>query len=652
MNRRVSLDAAQSDDARYRVLVDAITDYAIYMLDRDGRVISWNAGARRFKGYEAHEIIGRHFSQFYTEEDRAAGAPALALKTAEEEGRFEKEGWRIRKDGARFWAHVVIDPIRAPSGELIGFAKVTRDLTERRSAEQSLRRSEEQFRLLVQGVTDYAIYLLDADGLVSSWNAGAQRIKGYLPEEIVGHHFSRFYTEEDRATGAPDKALATASAEGRFEKEGWRVRKDGTRFWAHVVIDPIRGDPIDGEGGAIIGFAKITRDITERLRTQRSLEQARQALFQTQKLEAIGQLSGGVAHDFNNLLMAVLGSLELLRKRLPPDPKALALLENAVLGAQRGAALTQRMLAFARKQDLKVEGVDIPGLVEGMRGLLERSIGPSVELRIHLDPGVAPVLTDANQLETALLNLAVNARDAMPAGGVVTIGATNAVIEGTSELGLEPGPYVRLAVVDEGEGMDERTLARATEPFYTTKGVGKGTGLGLPMVHGLAEQSGGRLALYSQPGEGTRIELWLPQANEVRPPLAAADSPRCEVPAAGGLTVLAVDDDELVLTNTAAMLEDLGHRVFVAPSAQGALEVLARHKVDLVITDYAMPHVTGLALAQQIETRHPGLPIVLATGYAELPPGEGEALPRLAKPYSQAALVQILETVRPAPVPA
>ena len=640
-----SAETGWSDERRYRILVDAITDYAIYMLDPTGRVTSWNAGAQRFKGYAAAEIIGGNFSQFYTPEDRAAGKPARALKTAAEQGSFETEGWRVRKDGSRFWAHVLIDPIRSPEGELIGFAKVTRDLTERRAAEASLRQSEEQFRLLVQGVTDYAIYMLDPQGLVSSWNAGAQRIKGYAPDEIIGQHFSQFYTEPDRKAGVPAVALKAAAAEGRYEKEGWRLRKDGTRFWAHVVIDPIRGD--DGE---IIGFAKITRDITERLETQRALDQARQALFQSQKLDAIGQLTGGVAHDFNNLLMAVLGSLELLRKRLPPDPKATALLDNAVLGAQRGAALTQRMLAFARKQDLNVEGVDVRALLDGMRGLLERSIGPSVELRIDLAADVCPVLTDANQLEIALINLAVNGRDAMPGGGVIAIEAANVLVGAESPLGLTPGAYVRLSVIDQGEGMDERTLARATEPFYTTKGVGKGTGLGLPMVHGLAEQSGGRLALYSQPGQGTRIELWLPQAECARTLAGAAQTVPSAAMGADSLTILAVDDDELVLTNTAAMLEDLGHRVIVAASAEIALARLDRarlqeERVDLVITDYAMPHVTGLVLAQEIALRHPKLPVVLATGYAELPPGQGADLARLAKPYSQAELAQTLETV-------
>lgn len=639
------VESLRAEDARYRLLVDAITDYAVYMLDVDGRVTSWNPGAQRFKGYEAHEIVGEHFSRFYTEEDRAAGVPARALRTAADEGRFETEGWRVRKDGARFWAHVVIDPIRRRSGELLGFAKVTRDLTERRATEEKLKLSEQQFRLLVQGVTDYAIYMLDPEGLVSSWNAGAQRIKGYEPAEIIGQHFSRFYTEEDRATGEPERALRTAVAEGRFEKEGWRVRKDGSRFWAHVIIDPIRDDH-----GEVVAFAKITRDITERREAQRALEQARQVLFQAQKLDAIGQLTGGVAHDFNNLLMAVMGSLELLRKRLPPDPKAAVLLDNAMQGAQRGAVLTQRMLAFARKQDLKAEGVDIAVLVNGMTGLIERSIGPSVQVKTRFPKRLAPALTDANQLEMALLNLAVNARDAMPNGGAMTIEAGEELLAADNVLNLPPARYLRLIVSDDGVGMDEEILARAVEPFFTTKGIGKGTGLGLPMVHGLAEQSGGRMVMKSQPGKGTQIELWLPQAERVAAGPAAAAEAQVEG-ARRVLIVLAVDDDELVLTNTAAMLEDLGHRVLAATSAAEALVLLERTTPDLVITDFAMPLVTGLQLADQVRARRPDLPIVLATGYAELPPGAGEDLLRLAKPYGQAELAQILLQVCPALAP-
>ena len=375
MDRTDRYLASLTDERRYRLLIEAVTDYAIYLLDPSGIVTSWNPGAQRIKGYTPDEIVGQSFSRFYTEEDQKGGLPGRAIETAKREGKFEAEGWRVRKDGSRFWAYVVIDPIRDPAGNTIGYAKITRDLTERKAAEQVLRRSEEQFRLLVQGVSDYAIYLLDLNGSVTSWNLGAQRIKGYLRDEIIGQHFSRFYTEEDRAANLPQVALVTVSKEGRFEHEGWRVRKDGSRFWAHVIIDAIRDDE-----GSVIGYAKITRDITERKEAQEKLEKAREFSLQSQKLEAIGQLTGGIAHDFSNLLMTVIGSLELLRKRLPDDPKAIALLENATQGAQRGTALTKRMLAFARAYELKLEVIGIPELVRGMAELLQRSVGPSFNL--------------------------------------------------------------------------------------------------------------------------------------------------------------------------------------------------------------------------------------------------------------------------------
>jgi len=642
MNEDEHFQASFSDAGRYRMLVDSITDYAIYMLDLGGHVTSWNRGAQRFKGYEPSEIIGEHFSRFYTEEDRAGGLPARALKQAATEGRFEAEGWRVRKDGGRFWAHVVIDPITQPDGELIGYAKITRDLTERRAAEDTLRRSEEQFRLLVQGVTDYALYMLDPQGYVSNWNVGAQRIKGYRPEEIVGQHFSRFYTEDDRALDLPARALEIAAREGRFEKEGWRVRKDGSRFWAHVVIDPIRND-----AGEVVGYAKITRDITERREAQLALETAREALFQSQKLDAIGQLTGGVAHDFNNLLMAVLGSLELVRKRVPPDPKITPLIENAIQGAERGAALTQRLLAFARKQELQPTSVELPALVRGIAGLLQRSLGPTVELEDRIADHLPPVRTDYNQLETALLNLAVNARDAMPDGGVITIDAWPQTVDEQAAGGLPPGDYVKLLVRDTGFGMDLDTLARASEPFFTTKGIGKGTGLGLSMVHGLAEQSGGRLMLHSRPGEGTTAELWLPVAiGKADAPIGEAQMPEWPV---GSLIVMAVDDDDLVLMNTSALLEDMGHKVLRAASGAEALLLLRQHEhVDVVITDYAMPNMTGLELAEAVRGRRPQLPIILATGYAEVPVDTETNLPRLAKPFKQRDLRRALaEAMRP-----
>ena len=505
-------DAVASDgmaipeQERFRLLVEAVTDYALYMLDAGGYVASWNPGAERAKGYSRAEILGQHFSRFYTEEDRAAGLPQRALSIATREGRFEGEGWRMRKDGTRMWAHVIIDPIRTAEGNLIGFAKITRDLTERMKAHEELRQSEERFRLLVQGVADYAIYMLDIDGRVSNWNAGARRIKGYTADEIVGEHFSRFYTPEDREAGEPARALEIARSEGRYEREAQRVRKNGERFWASVVIDAIHDD-----GGELIGFAKITRDITERVNTQRELEQAREAFYQSQKMESLGQLTGGIAHDFNNLLMAVLGSLELMRKRLPDDPKLDQLLDNAVLGAQRGAALTQRMLSFARRQELKLEPVDIVALVKGLQGLLERTLGPSLVLSTRAIGNVHPARTDANQLELAIINLAVNARDAMAGGGAISITVREQLAENHDDE-LAPGLYVVLAVTDTGEGMDAETLAHATEPFFTTKGVGRGTGLGLSMVHGFAQQISGQLRLTSRKGEGTTAEIWMPAA--------------------------------------------------------------------------------------------------------------------------------------------
>ncbi len=357
---------------RYRLLIDSVTDYAIYMLDASGTVVSWNAGARRFKGYEEAEILGQHFSRFYTAEDRSAGMPQRTLEQAAA-GRFEGEGWRVRKDGSRFWCHVVVDPMRAPDGSLIGFAKITRDLTERKLAEESLKQSEQQFRLLVQSVTDYAIYMLDPTGIITNWNAGAQRIKGYRPDEVIGQHYSMFFTEEDRQRGAPQRGLAAALRDGRFESQGWRVRKDGSRFWANVVVDPIRS-----ESGVLLGFAKVTRDITESVEAQRALEKAREALFQSQKMESLGRLTGGIAHDFNNLLMAVLGGLELVRRRVDGDPRLVPLLDNAIQGAERGVSLSQRMLAFARRQELHLELVDVPALVRGMADLLRQSLGPRI----------------------------------------------------------------------------------------------------------------------------------------------------------------------------------------------------------------------------------------------------------------------------------
>ena len=620
-----------TDEGRYRLLVEAVTDYAIYMLDPEGRVSSWNRGARRVKGYEAEEIVGEHFSRFYLKADQLAGLPAQALRIATQEGKFEDEGWRVRKDGSRFWAHVVIDPIHDDGGHLIGYAKITRDLTERKRAEEDLKRSEEQFRILIQGVTDYAIYMLDPDGYVTNWNSGAERLKGYRPEEIIGQHYSRFYTDEDRSAGLPVTNLKVAKKEGKLESEGWRIRKDGSRFWANVVIDPIRN-----EMGELIGFAKITRDVTEKRDVQVALEQAREALFQSQKLEALGQLTGGVAHDFNNILMAIQSGLELVRKNLKSDPKSAALIDNALQAIQRSATLTQRMLMFARRQKLSPECTDVPTLVRDMTELLQRSLTPTIRIETQFPLALPPVLVDPSQLESAILNLVINARDAMPDGGKIVIAAR-----------VENHERVCLSVSDTGVGMDEETLSRAVEPFFTTKGIGKGTGLGLSMIQGFAAESGGHLVLKSKEGAGTTAEIILPVAKHaIKLASIAPEQPGETLQQLGRLVVLAVDDDPLVLLNTEAILEDLGHKVLSATSGSEALAFLAKgEQVDVVITDQAMPNMTGLQLAQVIQEEWPAVQVIVATGYAELPAGWEDTVTKISKPYLQNDLAKTLNDV-------
>jgi PAS domain S-box-containing protein len=396
-------------ERRFRLLVEGVVDYAIYMLDPDGIVSNWNAGARRIKGYEAAEVVGRHFGMFYLPEDREAGMPARSLETARENGRFEAEGWRLRKDGTKFLASVVIDAIYE-AGELIGFAKITRDITEQSKAQASLHASESQFRLLVSGVTDYALYMLDPNGIVTNWNVGGQRIKGYLPEEIIGQHFSRFYSEADQAAGRPARALRLARDHGRYEEEGWRVRKDGTFFWASVVIDAIRGDD-----GNILGFAKITRDISERREAQQNLEKIQRQLAESQKLDALGQLTGGVAHDFNNLLMIITGHIQILKRLAGHDAKGLRAVQAIEKASQHGASLTRQLLTFARRQSVSPQTIDLSERIHSVRDVLDTGLGGSVQIDIHVDADVWPVTVDPAEFETALVNLVVNARDACPA---------------------------------------------------------------------------------------------------------------------------------------------------------------------------------------------------------------------------------------------
>ncbi|MDB5897370.1 MAG: hybrid sensor histidine kinase/response regulator [Ramlibacter sp.] len=619
---------------RLGLFISSVTDYAIYMLSPEGQVVSWNAGAERFKGYKANEIIGQHFSRFYSAEDRANGVPERALQTATESGKFEAEGWRIRKDGSRFWASVVIDAIRDERGELVGFAKITRDITDKKEAQEALRESEQRFRMLVQGVTDYAIYMLSPEGLITNWNAGARRIKGYDQDEVAGSHFSRFYTEEDRANNLPARALQQAAESGRFEAEGWRVRKDGTRFWAHVVIDPIRNDM-----GQLVGFAKITRDITERKQAATALEETREALFQAQKMEALGMLTGGIAHDFNNLLNVVTNGVSLLRERVR-EPADVRLLDAIDQAASRGALLTQQLLSFARQQPMSPEPRDVNRIVNSFEAVLRRAGRDGIDFQVKLADKLPQVMVDAAQLETALLNLVVNSRDATPDGGRIVV-STQVLELKKKRQELAPGQYVVVSVQDTGSGMSPETMARAVEPFFTTKPLGKGTGLGLSQVYGMVQQSGGDLDIASRLGEGTTMSMYFPAL------AATADETAQEV---APEKVLIVDDQPEVLEITSELFRTLGFDVLSANSGEEALGVLHRTPdLRLMLSDVVMPGMSGIQLAQQARAAVPDMKVILASGYAnpalDKDQGSLDGFHFLPKPYRMADLVKMLRVV-------
>lgn len=619
------LPATGSD--RFQLLVNAVTDYAIYMLDREGRIATWNPGAHRFKGYEADEVIGEHFSRFFTPEDRAARLPWKALETAAREGRWESEGWRVRKDGRRFWAHVVLDPVLTNDGELIGFAKITRDITKKKAAERALYESEQRFRMLVQGVRDYAIYMLDTNGIVTNWNAGAEAIKGYRADEIVGQHFSIFYLDEDRADGVPQRALATALSEGKYEAEARRRRKDGTAFWASVVIDPIHN-----EAGEHIGFAKITRDISERKAAEVELEEARIALAQAQKLQALGELTGGIAHDFNNLMTVIRGSAELLGRDELSDERRRKYLTAIIDTADRATTLTSHLLAFSRRQPLKPEVLDLNVRLDAFAEVLNRTLDSRIEVQLDLAPGLWRVEADPTHLETALLNAAINARDAMPDGGILTLGTVNLIDNS--------GNRVVISVTDTGEGMSREVIDRAFEPFFTTKPVGKGTGLGLSQIHGFAAQTGGGAEIDSEPGRGTTIRLVLPASER---PVTASEGAREAGALPAGIRVLLVEDNSQVAEFAFHLLEDMGCTVDTAENGEQALTRLEGSRPDLVFSDVVMPGISGIALAAIIRDRWPGLPVLLASGYSEdvLRADAGE-FDLVRKPYGRETLTQAL----------
>ncbi|MHC2273460.1 PAS domain S-box-containing protein [Bradyrhizobium diazoefficiens] len=485
--------------------------------------------------------------------------------------------------------------------------------------QRDLFESERSFRLLVEGVADYALYMLDPKGIITSWNIGGERIKGYSPQEIVGQHFSRFYTETDRANGKPARALGIARDKGRYEEEGWHVRKDGTFFWASVVIDPIYED------GELIGFAKITRDITERRNTELKLEAMQKQLAESQKFDALGQLTGGVAHDFNNLLMIISGSLHTLKRGADDGAKLQRAISAIETATRRGAALTNQLLTFARRQSVNPQAIDLAERIGAIREVLEAGVGSAVRLAFDVAREVWPIRTDVSEFETALLNLVINARDAMPDGGTVTIRARNVVLD---EAPLA-GEFVAIDVADTGLGIPADVVDKIFEPFFTTKPIGKGTGLGLSQVHGFAHQADGTVKVASELGKGTTFSILLPRGRDV-PARETAEA----APFRGAGTVLLVEDNPDVAIVSIGLLEQLGYRVRRVPDAESALRELEQNGVDFVFSDIVMPgKMDGLTLAHHLRLIRPGLPILLATGYSEAAADVRGDFPILRKPY-------------------
>ena len=494
----------------------------------------------------------------------------------------------------------------------------------------------DRLRLFISSITDYAIYMLTPEGNVASWNAGAQRFKGYTADEIIGKHFSTFYTEEDRATRLPWRALDIAARTGKFEAEGWRVRKDGTRMWAHVVLDAIRD-----ESGELVGFAKITRDITERKEAARQLELAREALFQSQKLEAIGKLTGGIAHDFNNLLNVVSNGLDLMRQRVR-EASDLRLLDTMAHAVSRGGALTHQLLSFARQQPMKREPRDLSRVIRSFEAVLRRASRNAIRFELDLAPSLPPAQVDSAQFETGLLNLIVNARDATGDGGRIGVTTRMKELKEHEVPPLAQGRYIEVCVEDTGTGMPPEVLEHAIEPFFTTKEVGKGTGLGLSQVYGMVQQCGGAMRIRSAPGEGTAVSLFFP-VDETEG-LQPNEPPEAE-------KVLVVDDQPDVLEVTCELFRTLGFNALPAMSAREALNQLQRTPgIAFMLTDVMMPGMGGVELARRAKEIQPGLHVILASGFLgpahEASQGELEGFAFLAKPYKLGDIVRKLrETV-------
>jgi PAS domain S-box-containing protein len=640
-NSRLAETNSQLSDANIQLLeAQRLANLGSWSWDIRQNRIGWSDQLYDIYGLAPGEFKG-NFAQFIDlvhPEDRAQVQASMtrALKSGRD---FSHEERILRKDGSVRHLLSVGEVIRDENNKAVRVLGVCLDVTDRKQAESALRESEQNIRMLLAGVRDYAIYMLDIDGQVRSWNVGAEQIKGYNADEIVGQHFRAFYSEEDRANDLPERALTIAAREGKFEAQGWRVRKDGSRFYASELIDSIRND-----AGELAGFAKITRDITAQHEAQATLDETREQLAQAQKMEALGQLTGGIAHDFNNLLMIVSGYAQILQRKLS-EPKDVQAVEAIRAAAGRGERLTRQLLTFSRRQQLMPVVVDLRSRIGAVRDMLAPSLRGNIELVVDIEDKIWPVEVDLGELELALVNVAVNARDAMPDGGTITLQARNMVVTPGSAAGSLEGDFVALAIIDTGTGIPPDVLQRVFEPFYTTKPVGKGTGLGLSQVHGFANQSGGAVTVASEPGRGTVVTVYLPRAVVEAPADAGADTGAAGVQGQG--TVLVVEDSRDVADVTSALLEQLGYRVVRAENAAEALRHLQQGiEFNLLFSDIVMPGaMDGIGLAQICREQFPYLPVLLTSGFSDAARAADGRFDILRKPFELTVLEHAIEQV-------
>jgi PAS domain S-box-containing protein len=588
------------DSTIFQRMVEQAREYALFVLDPQGRIMTWNLGAERIKGYATQEIIGRHFSVFYPPEAVARGWPAHELKVATREGRFEDEGWRLRKDGSRFWANVVITALRDEHGRLLGFSKLTRDLSERRRHEEALQQSEERFRLLVEGVVDYAIFLLDADGIVTSWNSGAQRIKGYAREEIIGSHFSRFYSDEDVDAGKPWEELAAARRDGRVQDEGWRVKKDGSTFWARVVLTALR----DAQG-QLRGFAKVTQDLTQSRHIQ-DLEKAARNLH-----EFIAVL----AHELRNPLAPIRNAVRVMAAGAPLSPAQEAMRQTIDRQSAQLSRIVEDMVDIVRisqgKLSLAREPVNVAVVVQ--RAL--EAAAPLVEAarhRVTLDLPAEDLVIggDADRLTQLLTNLLRNSARYTPDEGSIEVRARR------------DGGAALVAVRDSGRGvpadMQERIFDMFVQGRAPLQRAESGLGVGLALSRRIAELHGGTLTVFSEgEGRGSEFTLRLPLAEQ---PRNAGDASRAAgEPGAQARRVLVVDDNVDAARTLGELLSTLGHETRVVHDGPSALAMARAFRPDVVLLDIGMPGMDGYEVARRLSALHAGPRprIVAVTGWGQ-----------------------------------